>query len=504
MIIRYLLIGFLCFPVMSSWSTAQQNQRVEHLSVAGGYFPEQWGNPFSSTSITRQPIWSAIFDPLTFVTTDGDLLPWLATGWERKSPTAWHVSLRPGVTFSNGAPFDATSVVAAIEYLISETGRATPVGRELGNLSGASLAGPLAIEIRISKPDPLLPFKLSLVRPVEVSQWRKENPDTYFMSPPGTGPYVVQDVRANRTRLTARSDSWRNAPADTLEYLVLLEPASRQAALATGQADIALTALSPDEFETLRAAGGQVFIDRIPAVVTLAFNTVRDAPFRDQRIREAIILAVDRQAIVDILLGGETVVANQPASRSTFGFNPDLPFRPHDPERARVLLREAGYPDGFAVAMEMPSGAVLYTDVFQKVAADLAQIGVQMTVRTVPQIAFLDRIQTGSWQGEAMAIPFFTPVADALYAMRQNSCLWHAAYYCDPEAVPMIEDALSEPDLDMRLTKTRAVMAHAYDTAQALFLYETVAFIGLGPRIKTFRADYGFIRYEDITFAHEN
>ncbi len=134
----------------------------------------------------------------------------------------------------------------------------------------------------------------------------------------------------------------------------------------TGQADVALTSVSPDEFDAVRAIGGHVFSDRIPAVVSLAFNTVKDTPFRDRRVREAVIHAVDRQSIVDILLGGETVVANQPAPRSAFGYNETLRPRLFDSNRARRLLRTAGYENGFSAVMEMPSGAVMYTDVFQK------------------------------------------------------------------------------------------------------------------------------------------
>ncbi len=135
--------------------------------------------------------------------------------------------------------------------------------------------------------------------------------------------------------------------------------------------------------------------------------------------------------------------------------------------------------------------------------ADLANVGIELTVRTMPNIKFLENIQTGAWSGTAMAIPFFTPVADALYPMRQNSCLWYAPYYCDEEAVAMIEQALAESDLDRRERLTRAVMARAHVNAQAMFLYETVAFNGLGPRIKTFRADFGFIRYEAIEVGGE-
>ena len=471
----------------------------ERIGVAAGSFPDQLGNPFSSTSITRQTLWSAVFDPLTLVTSDGELLPWLAQDWNQKSPTEWHVTMRSGITFADGEPLTAESVVAAFNFLISDRGRATPVGRELTGLVKATPVDRHTLALRTTTPDPLLPYKLSLLRPVAAKRWGDLGPEQYFLEPTGTGPYVVDDIAPTRVTLSASVRSWRRAPSDTLDYLVLVEPAARQAALATGEADIAITALSPNEFDVIREMGGAVFTDRIPAVVTLSFITAgRETPFSDQRVREAMIYAVDREALVSILLGGATNVSNQPAPSRAFGFAPDIAKRPYDPDMAKALLSEAGYPEGFSFTMEMPGGAVLYTDIFQRIAADLARIGVHMTIQILPQVRFLANVQTGQWNGDAMAMPMFTPTSDALYPMRQNSCAWHAAYYCDQDAMPLIEKALMSSDLKNRKAATEAVMRHAHATAQALFLYETVSFVGLGPRISNFRTDYGFIRYETI------
>ena len=264
---------------------------------------------------------------------------------------------------------------------------------------------------------------------------------------------------------------------------------------------MAIAALSPDEFGMLRSQGGRIYIDRIPAVVTLSYvMTERDSPFSDSRVREAMIHAVNREAIVAVLMDGATRVSNQPAHSSAFGYADDVQSRAYDPDRARALLREAGYGDGFSFSMEMPAGARSYPDVFQQIAADLAGVGIDLSIRLIPTAVFFENVQTGEWNGDAMAMPMFTPVGDALYPMRQNSCLWHAAYYCNRAAVPLIEAAAGAASLPERRTATAAVMRHAHETAQALFLYETVSFVGLGPRIDRFRADYGFVWYELLEF----
>lgn len=470
---------------------------VQKLTVAMETLPRS-GNPFSSTSIVDLGYWSAFYDPLTLMTTEGELLPWLAQSWRPISPTVWEFTLREGVTFSNGRKLDTASVAAAIAYLKSERGKIDPVARDLMNIESMRVVSNRVFELQTRSPDPLLPRRLSILRLIEPQAWTELGPEAYALKPIGTGPYVVDAVRADRVRLSAYANSWRKAPTPELEFVVSSDPAARQAALQVGDVDIALNAMSPDEFEPLRRAGGTIFTDRIPAVVSLTLNTVKDTPFRDERVRKAITMAVNREGIVSELLGGETTVAHQPATQGMFGYDAQLSPLPYDPVRAKKLLTDAGYPNGFAFDMEMPASKILYMSVFQAIAADLRKVGVIMTVRQLPQASFQEKVVAGGWSGSAFAWPFFSPTADPLYAMQYHSCAWPAAWYCDQAASRLIEAALVETDLTVRNKQTMDIMKRAHDTAQALFLYESVSFVGLGPRVKTFRADYGFTRFELI------
>ncbi|MCB2106550.1 MAG: hypothetical protein KDE14_02560 [Rhodobacteraceae bacterium] len=472
-----------------------------NLAVGMAAFPENWANPYGSTSITRLPLLSAAFDPLTLVTVDGELLPWLATSWTQAEPTVWRITLRPGVVYGDGTPFDATAVVAGFTYLNSGTGQREPVGRELTGVAGVRALDPMTVEIVTREPDPLIPWRMSLIYPPEPKAWARLGPQAFARAPVGTGPYKFDEGAPNRVRLVRADSSWRGAPTDSVEFLAIPEPSARQAALSTGRVDLAPTSVTPDQFDAVIAEGGQVVVDRIPAVVALAFNTETDARFKDVRVRRALTMAVNRAAIVAAMMGGKTRVAAQPAPHGTLGFDESLEPLPYDPYAARALLSKAGYKNDFAFDMEVPAGAVSYPDVFQQVGSDLARIGVTMTIRTIPQSKLLENIQTGGWNGSAAAIPFFTPIADALYPMRQHSCLWHAPWYCDKTATAEIEAAFAATDLDSRRAMTTAVMKRAHDEAQALYLYETVAFMGVGPRVKTVPVDFAFIRYEGLELA---
>lgn len=468
------------------------------IGMAAATFPEMWGIPFASTSVTRLPLQSAIFDPLTVVSSDGELLPWLAESWQQTAPNMWRLTLRTGIAFSNGEPLDAAAVVASLQYLMSESGRREAVGRELADLKAARAVDARVVDIETGRPEPLLPYRLSLVSPVPPKAWQQMGRMAFARQPIGTGPLTLTSLAANRATFARAPQSWRKVAFDTMDYLVLPDPATRRAALVTGQADIAPTSVTPESFDEILGIGGTVFADRIPAVVGVVFNTSLDTPLRDPRVRRALTHAVNRQAIVDVLFAGRTKVADQPAPHGSFGFNSSLQPLTYDPDRARALLREAGLEKGFSFEIEVPIGAVGFTDVFQQVAVDLAKVGVTMDVRGIPQQKMFEQIQAGGWTVAASAIPIFTPVNDALYPMRQHSCLWHAAWFCDPAAMPDIEAAFAAPDLATRKVLTEAVMARAHETAQALYLYDTVGFIALGPRIAEFRSDFSFIRYEAI------
>lgn len=469
-----------------------------HIGMAAATFAESWGNPFASTSITRLPLQSAVFDPLTLVTADGGLTPWLATAWAQIAPTRWRISLRPNVTFSNGETLNAEAVVAALAYLNSADGRREAIARELADVAKSQAVDGLTLEIETVKPDPLLPYRLSLLSIPAPAAWAKLGRDAFARAPVGTGPLKLAELGPSRATLVKSETSWRKARFDALDYLVLPDPAARRAALASGQADIAPTTVTPDQASDIAAFGGRIVADPMPAVVGVVFNTAINSPVRDARVRRALTHAVNRQGLVDGLFGGATKVAAQPAPHGSFGFNADLVPLPYDPELARRLLADAGYPNGFSFVLEVPTGAAMFPDVFQQVAVDLARVGVKMEVRGIPQQVLFQQIQGTGFSVAAAAIPIFSPVNDALHPMRQHSCLWHRPWFCDAVAQAGIDAAFAAPDLERRRALTQAVMARAHETAQAIYLYDTVGFVALGPRIDAFRIDFSFIRYEDL------
>jgi peptide/nickel transport system substrate-binding protein len=210
-------------------------------------------------------------------------------------------------------------------------------------------------------------------------------------------------------------------------------------------------------------------------------------------------MAVNRAAIIDVLLQGATVPANQPAGRAVFGHNPDLPAYPYDPERARALLAAAGYPNGFAFTLETSGTGAAAIAVYQQVAADLRAIGVEMEIKLLPTPQFLrNTLQTGEY-ADAITFPWpSTPTLDILRPVRVHSCHQRHAWYCDQDIMPMLAAAERTFDPAEGLKLRRALAARYHAQAPAIFLYEQVSFAGLSKRLSGYEDAFGFVAYDKI------
>jgi peptide/nickel transport system substrate-binding protein len=350
------------------------------LRVGTYGLPKAMGNPHSSSSISEMFVWGAIFDSLVAIDAKGDPQPALAVSWEVIDELTWHFHLRPDVRFSNGEPFDASAVVAIVDYMISEEGKSLSVARDLESLAGASVVDSHTVEIRSRYPNIIMPATLGSMRIVAPGQWSRLGPEGFGRAPVGTGPFMVEKWITARIDLAAFKDSWRAPNVDRLEIYEILDSSARLQAVQTASVDIALN-LSPDDIVALERAGGRGHVSDGVGVVGMSFVTVLESPLQNVLVRRALNYAVDKEAYIAVLLDGQTVPGSQPAPRGNRGHNPDLKPYPHDPERARQLLREAGYPDGFDFIAEVViGGTVAAGPIYQYVAQQLRQVGVNMEV----------------------------------------------------------------------------------------------------------------------------
>lgn len=470
---------------------------VKPMTIGVGLPPTSKLNPYESAAPSRIWLYAALYDPLTLIDSDGKLLPWLAVDWTQERPSSWLFHLRKDMHFSDGSPFGARDVVRTLTYLTG-AGKVEAVAPIVDGVIALDALDPLTVRVQTRTPDPLLPRKLSQIRIARLSGDQPLTHDALINGAIGTGPYSVESWAPSKITFKS-TNAWRRAPTQTLTALAMLEASSRKAALVSGQIDYAAAAFDFDDLAAGSAPNYVLYEDKMPAVVGIAFNTVKQGPLRDWRAREALSHAVRTSAIVEALFAGHTKVASQPARREFLGYNTDLQPVAYDIALAQRLLAEAGFPKGFKFTMALQSGGTIWDQVFQLVAADFAKIGVTMEIHMLPDPAYQEMIYKSGVKEDAFGIGFVSSVFDAADTLRQFGCDWPVAWYCDAAGDNLRTQAYGAVTLDLRAQADRALMARARENVLGLYLYESTSVSGYARRLSGFRTDFGFIRYELIT-----
>ncbi len=499
-------LNFVCDPLFGLREAYAQSQ-LRILKIGASQGPSSLGNPYTAVGPPSSLAWSAIFDALTMVNEEGDLVSALATEWFAKDPHTWVFKLRPGVVFHNGRPFDAESVIRTIAYLRSDAGSRYLVANEIRGIESVRAAGPLIVEFRTTEIDAILPKRLSLVMMVEPDSWSALNPDGFALEPIGTGPFTLESWgRTDATiKLASFNDSWRsNKNIDHVHILNLSDSTSRLQALLTGQVDV-MVGLSPDDLPLIESGPYKIYSRPQPIVLSIAFVTERTdhSPLKDKKVRQALNLAVDRDQMAGIILVGLAEPAHQGAPKGTFGYNPELPPYPVDIVRARALLAEAGYPNGLNLKIDVltnlsPNDTLLY----QKMAQDLSQIGVKVELNSVLFSSYLRKYSSGDWKDtDAFSLTWNNaPFNDVIRPAEYFSCLKAKPFFCEPSVVSLIEKSHQTIDPQEGEIVVREIMAAYREIAPALWLVTFTNLTAYSDKITTFHSRYMGIEFERLTF----
>lgn len=465
------------------------------------------GNPYQATGPANAYVAPAIFDALTVMDADGQPQPALATSWDSDpSARVWTFRLRPGVTFSNGEPFNAEAVVAALEYLTRAPQPADLVPLEFADVDSFRAIDPLTIEITARGPAPLLPRAVSVLFVVAPEAWRRLGPQGFANAPVGTGPFQVENWGAAGISLRAFTKSWRAPKVERLEFLFQLEATARLQSLLSGRSDIAI-GLGAETRPSIEAAGGTLAFVSLPQTMTIMVLPDKPgSPFADVRVRRALNYAVNKNRLNDAFFDGLLAPTGQPAARTSLGYDPAIAPYPYDPTRAKALLTEAGYGDGFSFVAEAPVGSTgSDAAVYQQIAQDLAAVKVEMVLRAITGLKFGQVFRTGGWGGHAFTYLYSSaPTFDGIRALKYYRCGYQPLTYCDPVAEPLFAEADLAPDIERRASIGRRIMARYHDQAAAIFLYEAPGFHGVAASVRNFRMDNFRIAFDGVKLGSES
>ena len=263
---------------------------------------------------------------------DQGLMPRLAEAWEQQEDGSWRFTLRQGVTFSDGSTFDANDVKHSFDRVFDPT-ITCEAARYFGGMTvTANVVDEHTIDFVVDPVQPILPLLLSLVTIVPA-----ETPMEFVRDPIGTGPYVLSEwTPGQQIVLTRRDDYWGTAPEVTqATYVVRTDPAVRAAMIEAGEADIAPT-ISQDD--ATNPATDFPYLNSETVYLRL---DATQAPMNDLRVRQALKMAIDREAFIGTLVPQDALLATALYGPTTQGWNPDVQVPAYDPEGAQALLEEA-------------------------------------------------------------------------------------------------------------------------------------------------------------------
>lgn len=436
-----------------------------------------------------------IFDPLMKRAVDGGLIPWLATEVRPIDELTWELSLREGVTFHDGEPFDAE--VAKFNFdRVTDPDAPLNTSDLWTSIERVEIVDDATIRVVTSTPLATFLTQLTQIFMVPMEYVQEHGAAHLANDPVGTGPYVFERwVRDQEVVLRANPDYWYGTP--TIEELVfrpIPEASSRVAELLTGGVDI-ITNLSPEAVPAVDGSG-QAEARTVPSIrnIFIVLNVEGEGPLDDPRVRRALNHAVDSEALIRTILGGDGVANGCPLNPYLFGYVEELcaPFE-HDPERARELLADAGYPDGFTFTMGSPSGRYLNDrQIAEAVVGQLAAVGVRAELQVQEWSSYVGQVLERQIPTEAWLIGWGNSQFDAdntLFSLLYGGTIEGGpagsvfSYMADERLDALLAEARATVDQERREELYAEALEIVRDAAPWIFLYQQVDIYGVANHV---------------------
>ena len=424
---------------------------------------------------------------LIVVDEKGALQPWLALSWQPIQPTVWQFKLRPNVKWQNGDPFSAEDVKYSLEFMVNPDNK-HPQRERIKEVQWVEIVDPLTVNVHTDGPSATLPGNMpSFVEVLPAKYHREVGNDGFDARPIGVGPYKAKELIPGQSLTFERNELFWGEPGKFREvvFRAIPEEATRLAALEAGEVHVVQN-VSPENAERLKGKGLNVILARENRVMTLMIACERPngKPICDERVRQAMTYAIDKEGISEALYGGRFPVAQgQPLNDATFGFNPSLKPYPYDVKKAKELMAAAGYANGFRMAVDYPAGR--YTkgqELMETIAAQWREIGI--TLELIPE-------DSGTWlnryfnaKTEEMTIVTLGPTFDLDVAVNRFASTNPSKFYSDPEFDRLYALQRTTVDQAQRLSIAHQLLQHWHDKAVGIPIVEWNAFWAASPRVK--------------------
>jgi len=445
-----------------------------------------------------------IYDALVHVDADARLMPGLALSWRAVDPTTWEFKLRRGVKFHDGSDFTAQDVIFSLERPATLAASPGPFTGFVKPIIAKKIIDPWTLQFKTAAPYAMLPYDLDSIFIVSKKAATGATTEDFNSGKAaiGTGPYkLVRFTRGDRIELARNDAYWgwqKGKPAawDKVTLRILPADTARIAALLAGDvdaieniptADLTRLKANPNFRLEQKVSWRTLFLhldqyrDHPPHLTDKSGKPLAKNPFKDRRVRLALSKAINRRAIVERVMEGYAIAAGNLVSPPVFGHVAALKAEAYDPEAAKKLLAEAGYPDGFALTLSAPNDRYVNDEQLAQVLAQmLARVGIQTKVETMPASVYFAKARAGefsaallgwgSFSGDlALRALLATPNAEKGYGA------WNWGHYSNPKVDALLERGFATLDENKREALAREAATLALTDVPLILLHHQLA-----------------------------
>ncbi|MGX4695432.1 ABC transporter substrate-binding protein [Streptomyces sp. JNUCC 63] len=442
-------------------------------------------NPVHSV-ISDARVWGAIMDPLVDVDESGAPLDTgLITSWKQKSPTSWELTVREGVKFSNGEPFDASAVVFSIEQ--NRTDKAARLASYLSVVKKVTAVDAKTVSVTTNEPYNALPQLLSVIYAHPPKYYKEQTAEGYGKKPVGTGGFTLESYTPGREVVVAKNtDYWRGEPkVGKIVFTWAPDPASRMSLLQTGAADIAID-VPVEQLPALKADPKLVAETKTSTSEMAVFFETGKKPFDDPDLRRAAAMAIDRKALVTSLFRTEGA---EPQPHLIGQLMSALPEHDdaieYDPQGAKKLLDGRSPKITFSYTVgRYPQDA----KVGEAVAGMLEKVGFKVKRNPLDVAKFFELRPTGAFEAYMYQISpvFLQPDVYVHGFLTSNSITKHCV---DPKLDALSAEALKAPT-QKKSEEVYADLEHyaLHEKVCNVPLYDVVGIYGVSKKVSGFEA----------------
>ena len=493
-------MAFRFIPIMAAlffmgWPSVAWDQTIRFCpgpeapiafdSATGDY---EEGASFDPLLCAEEPciqILGNLFEPLVSVSDTQIIEPHLSTGWERRDEVTFRFTLRRGVTFHNGEPFDAE----AVRFSLMRASQAYGATAWFPEIAEVDIIGPFTVDVVLREPDSLFLYQLAYIGLIQPPRYfRQVGLDKFGKTPVGTGPFqfVRWDGKRREIHLEANPHYWRKGyPKVERVIYSYLDSKNALDLLTQGKLDL-IRRLNPRKTtEFMQTGKGKIVKAWLPQIVLGTFNLLKnETPLKDFRVRQAINLAINREDLIRYgaigngrLLRGYTV----PEDPNHAGLRP----YPLDVPKAKQLLREAGYAKGFKLSMSVDDK--LPPQIENIIAVSLRQIGITVGFKRVSMSEFLKEHHLAKLAGASPSsfdIQLAVMPAGTIFHSGNVAMTWlyskkpNQSLLRDPVLDQLYEEALRTYDPAKASAVWKKLERYVYDNHLLLIGYQQPAVFG--------------------------